>query len=657
MQELVPVVAAGICVLLSIPIAKILKLNAWVLAGVAVCALAAAFLLPLLFRAAGTMQDAILYSVLLAVVLIAVLSVASIFITRVLKRRWPERFAAGEAMEPEEALSDAAPAGGRVKETRRRSPRRVRAKKGEVAPALAAAGIGADAAVPYVETIFDEPMPVQAPAGGGTAFEREDDMADHGGLRYAQLRDKILAADDTGPGDAGLLMPDTDGSEELFDELLDELIEEEISREEAAALLAETGSVAPAAQPAMTGGAESQAAQRPAIPVEQARPATVKPAREPVRPAPAASSGEVRQKPAPTPVQSAPAASSEKVPQQQEGSRAAVPGTENDMQMLAAFMSKVISTKPTAADDALAGEEQESMMTDKETKAMEDEITSELISDMAGEESAVQPAVSAEPSAPRDVAGYRAEPVDIEDEITAEIIADLAAKAAQWGLKEVNAEGGMATPAAVRVAAPPVGQVAAKPDIDRVLLTTEQELTEELHALYAAPPADVDDELPTEVLMQMDDIMDEIFEENGQAADEVDALALSLEDQILAELMEELAEPQMPDLSAQIMDEADAAPATQEAPDLMSVLDGAYGAMGAGNWSEAAQQFKLALTLTGDAHFIQRIQLELLNMLMREGSRMEAVDLVFEILGAGYKLNEVETATVYDVLEELQKGV
>jgi len=91
-------------------------------------------------------------------------------------------------------------------------------------------------------------------------------------------------------------------------------------------------------------------------------------------------------------------------------------------------------------------------------------------------------------------------------------------------------------------------------------------------------------------------------------------------------------------------------------PALMDLLDHAYTAMEAEDWQTACTAFKTALPLASEPYYIQRIKLELLNMLMRTGRKREAVDLVFDILGADYALSSAETATLFNVLQDLQKG-
>ncbi len=91
-------------------------------------------------------------------------------------------------------------------------------------------------------------------------------------------------------------------------------------------------------------------------------------------------------------------------------------------------------------------------------------------------------------------------------------------------------------------------------------------------------------------------------------------------------------------------------------PALMDLLDHAYTAMEAEDWQTACTAFKTALPLASQPYYIQRIKLELLNMLMRTGRKREAVDLVFDILGADYALSSAETSTLFNVLQDLQKG-
>ncbi len=91
-------------------------------------------------------------------------------------------------------------------------------------------------------------------------------------------------------------------------------------------------------------------------------------------------------------------------------------------------------------------------------------------------------------------------------------------------------------------------------------------------------------------------------------------------------------------------------------PALKDLLDHAYTAMEAEDWQTACTAFKTALPLASEPYYIQRIKLELLNMLMRTGRKREAVDLVFDILSADYALSSAETATLFNVLQDLQKG-
>ncbi len=183
--------------------------------------------------------------------------------------------------------------------------------------------------------------------------------------------------------------------------------------------------------------------------------------------------------------------------------------------------------------------------------------------------------------------------------------------------------------------------------VETVEATEADEVLIEPEAVETVEAIEVD-----EVLIEPDEIeADDAYAAEQESVPETADIAETLH-------IADARDTEQDDISAYMpQEEASEAECAKNAPALMGLLDQAYTAMEGEDWQSACTAFQSALPMAEEPHYIQRIKLELLNMLMRTERKREAVDLVFDILGADYPLNSAETSTLVDVLQELQKGV